>query len=358
MEIITSAGMLIIKLGGFVMSKSDQIKIVAVIVGIVVLLCVTAVVLNQDFTPLNSRNAVGNTAGNLYNNGLFCEKDGIVYFVYPADDNRIYMQNPDGSYSQTTVTNAFSLNVYGKYLYYSKNSLGEGGRNFLDGLPFGIYRMRLKDGRTKSLSSSLSPYICLVGSNIFFQEYTDTSLYFTRVNIRDKKNTERISTAAYIPVCAEDGYLYLNEVERNHNIYRYDTETGAKTLFFEGNTYQCIYTNGYLYFIDLADGYALKKVNMATQETTVITSDRCINYNVLNDTVFYEIENPDTNLYGLFRNNTEGTNEEPVADVPCMNINMTTEYTYFQYFTDEETLYRTSTTGPIHVERFAFTVSD
>ena len=27
----------------------------------------------------------GNTAGNLYNEGYFCEKDGIVYFANPAD---------------------------------------------------------------------------------------------------------------------------------------------------------------------------------------------------------------------------------------------------------------------------------
>ena len=32
----------------------------------------------------------GNTAGNLYNAGLFCEKNGTVYFANPDDDYRLY----------------------------------------------------------------------------------------------------------------------------------------------------------------------------------------------------------------------------------------------------------------------------
>ena len=38
----------------------------------------------------------GNTAGNLYNEGYFCEKDGIVYFANPADNYCLYSMNPDG----------------------------------------------------------------------------------------------------------------------------------------------------------------------------------------------------------------------------------------------------------------------
>ena len=39
----------------------------------------------------------GNTAGNLYNEGYFCEKDGIVYFANPADNYCLYSMNPDGT---------------------------------------------------------------------------------------------------------------------------------------------------------------------------------------------------------------------------------------------------------------------
>ncbi len=85
---------------------------------------------------------------------------------------------------------------------------------------------------------------------------------------------------------------------------------------------------------------------MNTNEITVLTSDKCVNYNVYQNVVFYEIENPDTGRYGLYRNNTDGTNEELISSSPCMNIN------YFQYFTDDSTLYRTPTFGEISVELF------
>lgn len=36
----------------------------------------------------------GNTAGNLYNEGYFCEKDGIVYFANPAEQLLSVLHEP------------------------------------------------------------------------------------------------------------------------------------------------------------------------------------------------------------------------------------------------------------------------
>ena len=40
----------------------------------------------------------GNTAGNLYNAGLFCEKNGTVYFANPDDDYRLYSMDTNGNH--------------------------------------------------------------------------------------------------------------------------------------------------------------------------------------------------------------------------------------------------------------------
>lgn len=332
--------------------KQSEKKFVIIILVIVVIILLFIVIQFIDFFPGNSEIATGNTAGNLYNGGYFCEYNGKVYFSYPADEYRIYIMSGDGSVQKTNLKDASSINITNDYLYYAKNSARDGERKFLEGLPFGIHRYSLKFKSSKALSSVLAPYLCLSGNYLYLQEYTDTGYYFAKVSVNDKADYTRISDVAYPISCAENGYLYYAEIQEDHNIYKYDTRNGNTELFYEGNCFQPIYAYGYLYFIDLNDNYALKRVDMETNDITVITSDRCINYNVYNDVIYYEIENPETNRYGLFRNNMYGTNEEQITDSPCNNINITADYTYFQYYKDKQNFYRTSTTGPISVELF------
>ena len=333
-------------------NKKTEIILIITIVAIFIIMIFISILSSLDFSPKNEETAVGNTAGNLYNSGYFCEYEDKVYFVYPQEQYQICVMSKDGTIHSLGFNNAFSLNIQNGYLYYSKNNGLSEINYFLEGIRYGLYRVNLKDNRSSTLSTSLCPYICISGNTIYFQEYTDTSLYFSKVDIKKPFKKERISDSAYAIACADNGYLYYTELEGNHNVYQYNTKDGRSSLFYSGNFTQCIYQDNTLYIIDVGDGYALKKVDMNTNEITVLTSDKCVNYNVYQNVVFYEIENPDTGRYGLYRNNTDGTNEELISSSPCMNINITSDYTYFQYFTDDSTLYRTPTFGEISVELF------
>ena len=44
----------------------------------------------QNKTKYNESYVNGNTAGNLYNAGLFCESNGTVFFANPDDKYRLY----------------------------------------------------------------------------------------------------------------------------------------------------------------------------------------------------------------------------------------------------------------------------
>lgn len=326
----------------------------AILIAVVIALTATALTLLQtvDFTPSNDITATGNTAGNLYNGGYFCEYGDDVYFSCPIDDYNIYRMSADGTLKKIGISDAFSLNIYNNYLYYARNGAKGNVRSFLDRRPYGVFRVSLKSGRSKVLSSSLSEYICLCGSSLFFQEYTKTSLYFSRVSIKNSRDFERISSTGYPISCADNGYLYYSELEGNHNIYRYNTRTKTAEVFYEGNCYQPIYDNGFLYYIDLADGYALKRYNTASEELTVIESDRCINYNVSGSVVFYQIENPKTDRYALYRNNIAGTEPALVTEGSCCHINIAGEYAYFQYQSDSGIFYRVSLTEEVQPEEF------
>ena len=43
----------------------------------------------------NNDNAIGNSAGNLNNGGLFCEYNDKIYFANPYDYNKLYVMNSD-----------------------------------------------------------------------------------------------------------------------------------------------------------------------------------------------------------------------------------------------------------------------
>ena len=48
-------------------------------------------------TYLNDEELVGNTAGNIYNGGLFCERDGRIYFSNDNDDGSLYVMNSNST---------------------------------------------------------------------------------------------------------------------------------------------------------------------------------------------------------------------------------------------------------------------
>ena len=67
----------------------------------------------------------GNTAGNLYNGGLFCEYDGTVYFSNPSDGGKLYSMSPDGSNLAKLCDDTVSyINADEHYLYYVRNNPG------------------------------------------------------------------------------------------------------------------------------------------------------------------------------------------------------------------------------------------
>ena len=49
----------------------------------------------KNQTVHNNDNAIGNTAGNLINGGLFCEYNDKIYFANPDDYNKLYVMNSE-----------------------------------------------------------------------------------------------------------------------------------------------------------------------------------------------------------------------------------------------------------------------
>jgi len=331
--------------------KRNILIVLAVVLLMTAFICI-GVYHSIERIPQNPEEASGNLAGNLYNGGYFCEYKGEVYYSNLSDHYSLYRIKADQSVVKENLTAVFSLNIYNGYLYYSKNSNKAGNKGFLSGRPYGIYRVELKSGDTRSLTTSLCPYIALCGNTILYQEYTDTSLYFSRVRTDKKGGTTRMSDVGYPVACAEGGYLYYAEQKENHFIYRYHPGSDTTELIYEGNCMQPICIGETLYFIDVGDGYQLKKKTLFSEEVQVVSSEHCINYNTNGEVIYFEVENSPSGAFGLYRCDVNGEKVEQISDQACKYINITSDYTYFTYFMDDTTWYRVPTQGEGKVEAF------
>ena len=93
----------------------------------------------------NSDNAIGNSAGNLNNGGLFCEYNDKIYFANPYDYNKLYVMNSDCTNAMKLNDDSVaSINVCGSYIYYVKNNFKqETIGTIFRGQLFGVYRCDL-----------------------------------------------------------------------------------------------------------------------------------------------------------------------------------------------------------------------
>lgn len=304
----------------------------------------------SDELQYNDDDAIGNSAGNLYNGGQFCEYNGRIYFSNPYDGDYLYSMNSDCSdIEKLREEPCMSINVCGKYIYYVKKSINiTKDSSVFAGQRYGLVRCELDGSNSKQLYDTYTTKVLLAGNTLFYDcNVNATQFGINKVDISGDDEA-LVTTDNFDLVSCEDGKIYYSGTLEDHNIYVYDTATGVTSLFYAGNTFKASMTDGYLYYIDLSNGYALTKVNTKDNTKTVISKKHCINYNVIGITCFYQVED---NNSGLYRNNIYGTKEKLIMNGNISSIFATSQYTFFTQF-GSTNLFRVGTFDGEQVETF------
>ena len=115
------------------MKKRNIITVVALIAFVALLAVAKYISRRLSVIPENDPTVVGNTAGNLYNGGYFCETGDKVYFSNAYDKHALYSMNADQTELKKLASGETSfINAAGDYLYYfSRSSSDQSGLGYV-----------------------------------------------------------------------------------------------------------------------------------------------------------------------------------------------------------------------------------
>lgn len=332
------------------MSKLSE-RILAIAVVILLVAVAALYVISRQNRIVIPEETVGATAGNLNNNGLFCESEGKVYFANPSDKNTLYVMNPD----QTEIKKVYNLsvkyiNVGGNYIFFYGNIVKQDSGIGTAMTKPGMYMVSKKGKGFKSLTKEKSQSLLLVGTNIFYQHYTTKEGATTHLYNLNKSETTEIIPYMINPAGYYQGKIYYNGEIDDHHLYTLDTKTGDREMIWDGDVWNPIRQGDYVYYMDIMNNYRLCRYNINENLVEILTHDRIDTYNISGNTIYYQKSSKTEPA--LIRMNTDGSNVEKIADGVYNSINITSTYTYFRPFGDDYSVYYTPTTGIPNVKKF------
>lgn len=324
---------------------------------ILIFIIINAITSRMKLVPANEPGTIGNSTGNLYNHGLFCEQGDYIYFANGYDGNNIYRMKLDGSSLERIVQgDAAFLNVAGNHIfYYLESTGGQAGLGYLRS-GRGIYHSRLDGSDTVILQQTTSDSLLLV----------DNNLYYTNFDATENKDGNAVITVHSMTTNGEEdtllfydhpkiasyynGLLYYAGMENDHFLHGIDPTTDTEQDLITQTMYLPIIYYGFIYYIDPLDNYCLKSYSLSDSTITTIVSERVDTYNIVGNYIYYQNANPDH--YALKRIFLNGSGEEIVKDGVYCDINVTSQYIYFHPYNSDMPIYRTPTEGGINVTTF------
>lgn len=289
--------------------------------------------------PPNPAGTVGNTAGNLYNSGLFCEQDGVVYFSNIADNGSLYSMNVDET-NVTKLNNLRTQNILaaGDYLYYFQRGSAQNSQfgNALSTKSFN--RCELDGKNITSMSRDVVLSAQLVDNSIYMLTTSEEGPVFSKMKI-DKSDSAILANAEINPACAESGIIYYNNNENNHNLLSWNTSSDTSQTIWENSIWNPFLYGDYVYYMDVEGNYRLCRYHLLNKEVEVLTDDRVDCFNIGQGYIYYQKNGTDAQLKCM---ELDGANPQVIADGNYTNINMTSRYVYFQDFFNETVWFHTA----------------
>ncbi len=322
------------------MTKKKNIIIMS---GLIVLVIVVIIwyFFSED-THFNNENDDGNTPGNLYNNGLFCQLDDKIYFSNLLDDGALYSMDADlSTFKKISNDKINYINASGHYIIYNRiNNLKEHNKgSALEFINVGVYRINLNGKKIVRLDRTPAGSVHQYGNDVYYLHYDKNESYALYSIGLDGKNGKMLFEQAVSCAMITDWYIYYTGVLEDHNIYRLLRENNQQELVKEGNYSQVILQDSSLYCINNADNYSIVQMNLDGTSEKTIVNDRVITYNITQDGnyLFYQADGGDHN--GVYCVNLSTGESSLIQAGDYQNLCLTKDYLFYNKLNSSEMYY-------------------
>ena len=300
-------------------------------IGIIVVAIIIAAVsykINGEKTVFNESMINGNTTGNLYGEGLFCQADDVVYFSNPNDNGALYsMSVNETDVKKICNDRAYYINSDPHYIYYCRNNNNdESSMSFLNVNIHSLCRINTNGKQVKILDDAVSQGCSLSQNTVVYYHYDDeeaTTIYTIGI---DGENKQQLINEAINPLCLDGDKLFYAGVSQDHKLHCKTLSTGATSQIGDINAWLPIVDGGYVYYIDLDNSHKISKFSLSDSSVTNISKQEATSYLIAGNSIFYQTMKSDKD--GVYKIDLTTMEETLVAPGQFKNLNATSKFLY------------------------------
>ena len=286
----------------------------------------------NDRTYYNKPEELGNSAGNIYNGGLFCQQDDTIYFNYISDDGGLYSMNAVcENIKKITDKKAVYINADRHYLYYvlASSTLENKKASIMRFSNSGIYRISQNGSGLKVITGDPSAFLILKGDFLFSQRYNvkeGLTLYQNKI---DGEEGRLLYKEAAVPAVVMDDFLYFVDKSKDNSISHTNLSSYTTRTALKGSYQFPIYMGDYIYYIDLNDHNYLYRMNKDGSDPTLLVNKPCSTYNITNSGKYLYYQISGTSKDRISRMNLENMKSETIKKGDYKQIHVTDNYVFF-----------------------------
>ena len=333
---------------------SWKTNIIVILIGIAFILVFVIARFSGRVIP-NTEGAVGNSACNIYNGGLFCADDERIYFSNLKDGGSLYSMSKDLSdFEYMQEDTAGYINNTSNYIVYSRLNYtrNDSVKHVLQFSYSGIYRVTKKGSHSiGGIYSYDVGSVGLIGNEVYYQKHEkDGNMNLYRAGL-DGKNDELLLEEKVVPGTLTSSKIYYAGAEDDHYIYSFDPDSRQKVVIYKGNCYQPALIGGNIYFISLSKNYNIAKIDEFGQNPTILVDEKCDFYNVTLDEqyIVYQVDDGKNNRLEMM--NLSTLEKTVIKKGDYNSINIIGDRVFFREFGTDEVYYFTLS-SPSQVDTF------
>lgn len=324
------------------------------IIAIIIILAISLILYLKFYnrTRFNDSYVNGNLSGNLYNEGLFCENGGTIFFSNADDGGRLYSMDSSGTkLKKLSDDNVKYINADSNYVYYVRSNSGNNDKYAVFSFDKNsLCRISRDGGKITILDPDPCIYASLIGNYIYYLHYdsTDASTELYKVKI-DGSEKEKLM-GGYAFTCNSNGqYFYYNSPD-DGKLYQFDTKTDTSSLYYDCSCYKPIVTeNNDIYYMDVSHDNAIVHTSLNSSTPVTLTEGNIELYSVYGSYIYYQRSGDDPALCVI---KNDGTGFKEIAKGEYSNISITSYNIYFKDFFNG-TFYSTPTSDPGELTTFS-----